>query len=169
MEIKISTYDFLNKFILGLVFTGVVVLSYGNEVRHYFEVYSAIKWNSIITTVFSVSALAIVYEVGILINRLGSILEDFLRLCHLIPFNKDYKKFDFKHSFKRICFIKKLCRIILTDFYCLFYSFCLVWINPNSNNVGLLLFMQEIFPKDSRSDEIGIKRYERQRATKRNT
>ena len=96
MEIKISTYDFLNKFILGLVFTGVVVLSFGNEVSHYFEVYSAIKWNSIITTVFSILALAIVYEVGILINRLGAILEDFLRLCHLIPFNKDYKKFNDK-------------------------------------------------------------------------
>ena len=96
MEIKISTYDFLNKFILGLVFMGVIVLSYGNEVSHYYETYSTIKWNSVITTVFSVSALAIVYEMGILINRLGSILEDLLRFCHLIPFNKDYKKFNDK-------------------------------------------------------------------------
>ena len=84
MEIKISTYDFLNKFILGLVFMGVIVLSYGNEVSHYYETYSTIKWNSVITTVFSVSALAIVYEMGILINRLGSILEDLLRFCHLM-------------------------------------------------------------------------------------
>lgn len=96
MKINVSTYDFLNKFILGLVFIGVVVFSYGNEVCQILEAYSEIKWNSFITTVFSVSALAIVYEVGILINRLGSILEDLLRLCHLIPFNKDYSKFNDK-------------------------------------------------------------------------
>lgn len=96
MEIKISTYDFLNKFILGLVFIGAVVLSYGNEVSQFLETYSEIKWNSIITTVFSVSALAIVYEIGILINRLGSVLEDILRFFHFIPFNKDYKMFNDK-------------------------------------------------------------------------
>lgn len=96
MEIKVSTYDFFNKFILGLVFIGVVVFSYWNEVYQLLETYSVIKWNSVIITFFYVSTLAIVYEMGILINRLGSILEDLLRSCHLIPFNKDYKKFNDK-------------------------------------------------------------------------
>ncbi len=96
MELKISTYDFLNKFILGLVLIGVIVLSYGNEVSQCLETCSKIKWNNIITTIFSVSALAIVYEMGIIINRLGSLLEDLLRWCKLIPFNEDYKKFNDK-------------------------------------------------------------------------
>ena len=96
MEIKISTYDFFNKFILGLVFSGVVILAYGSELTPILEEYQDIRWNTIIITVFSISALALVYEVGIIINRLGSILEDIMRKCHLIYFNNDYKRFNEK-------------------------------------------------------------------------
>lgn len=96
MDVKISTYDYLNKFVLGLVFIGAVVLSYGNEVGQFLESLSEGKWNNVVTTVFSVSALAIVYEAGILINRLGTMLEDFMRFLHLIPFDNDYKKFNEK-------------------------------------------------------------------------
>lgn len=96
MEMKISTYDFLNKFILGLVLIGVVNLAYGKEVSSVLETCQNIKENTIIISVFSISALAIVYEMGIIVNRLGSILEDILHKAHLIPFNKDYKLFNEK-------------------------------------------------------------------------
>lgn len=76
MEIKISTYDFFNKFILGLVFSGMVIFAYRDNLISVLDVFKEIKENTIIITVFSTSALAIVYEVGIIINRLGSILED---------------------------------------------------------------------------------------------
>jgi hypothetical protein len=96
MEIKISTYDFFNKFILGLVFTGVVIFAYRQDLTSAIEVFQAIKENTIVITVFSISALAIVYEIGIIINRLGSILEDLLRKTHIIPFIDDYKRFNEK-------------------------------------------------------------------------
>ena len=96
MEIKISTYDFFNKFILGLVFTGVVIFAYRQDLTAAIEVFQAIKENTIVITVFSISALAIVYEIGIIINRLGSILEDLLRKTHIIPFIDDYKRFNEK-------------------------------------------------------------------------
>ena len=96
MEIKISTYDFFNKFILGLVFTGVVILEYRQDLTSALEVFQAIKENTIVITVFSISALAIVYEIGIIINRLGSVLEDLLRKTHIIPFNDDYKRYNEK-------------------------------------------------------------------------
>lgn len=96
MEIKISTYDFFNKFILGLVFTGVVIFAYRQDLTSSIEVFQAIKENTIVITVFSISALAIVYEIGIIINRLGSILEDLLRKTHIIPFIDDYKRFNEK-------------------------------------------------------------------------
>ena len=96
MEIKISTYDFFNKFILGLVLTGVVILAYRQDLTSAIEVFQAIKENTIVITVFSISALAIVYEIGIIINRLGSILEDLLRKTHIIPFIDDYKRFNEK-------------------------------------------------------------------------
>lgn len=96
MEIKISTYDFFNKFILGLVFTGVVIFAYRQDLTSAIEVFQPIKENTIVITVFSISALAIVYEIGIIINRLGSILEDLLRKTHIIPFIDDYKRFNEK-------------------------------------------------------------------------
>ena len=96
MEIKMSTYDFFNKFILGLVLTGTVIFAFGSDIGKLIELTQNIKENGIIITVFSVSSFAIVYEVGIIINRLGSILEDLLRTFHWIPFNKDYKKFNDK-------------------------------------------------------------------------
>lgn len=96
MEIKISTYDFFNKFILGLVFTGVVILANRRYLASVFEAFQEIKESAIIITVFSTAALAVVYEVGIIINRLGSILEDFLKKTQLIPFNGDYKRFNEK-------------------------------------------------------------------------
>ena len=96
MEIKISTYDFFNKFILGLVFSGVVILAYRNNLNTVFDAFKEIKESTIIITVFSTSALAVVYEVGIIINRLGSILEDIMKKIHFIPFNNDYKKFNEK-------------------------------------------------------------------------
>ncbi len=96
MEIKISTYDFFNKFILGLVFSGVVILAYRNNLTSAIGAFKEIKESTIIITVFSTSALAVVYEVGIIINRLGSILEDIMKKIHFIPFNNDYKKFNEK-------------------------------------------------------------------------
>ncbi len=94
METKISTYDYLNKFILGLVLIGVIILAYGKDVSSILEICQNIKDNTIIVSVFSISAFAIVYEIGIIVNRLGSILEDILKESHLIPFNKDYKLFN---------------------------------------------------------------------------
>lgn len=98
MEIKISTYDFFNKFILGLVLIGLLIILFSDKINISIGDYQNIKENKIILTVFYVAALAIVYEVGIIVNRLGSLLEDFLIICHFIKFNKDYKKFNDKRK-----------------------------------------------------------------------
>lgn len=94
MNVNISTYDFLNKFSLGLVFVAVLFLSYINNIARWVEGIEFLNNNAVFTTVISFMAMALVYEVGIIINRLGSLLESFLRLTRLIPFNNDYKKFN---------------------------------------------------------------------------
>ena len=94
MKIEISTYDFFNKFCLGLIFIGVVIFSFIDDVENLVKTVGEIEENTIITTIFSFSVLALVYEVGIIINRLGSLLEEFLKNTHLIPYNADYKKFN---------------------------------------------------------------------------
>lgn len=96
MEIKISTYDFFNKFLLGLVFIGVIIFSYIDNICTWVSNLENVKDNAIVVTIFSFSALAIVYEAGIIINRLGSIFEEFLKFAHLIPFDDNYKKFNEK-------------------------------------------------------------------------
>ena len=96
MEMKISTYDFLNKFILGFAFVGVLLLSYFNDVNLILQELGEINNNATIVTIFSFSALAVVYEIGIIINRLGSLLEEVLKYFNLIPFNRDYKRFNDK-------------------------------------------------------------------------
>lgn len=96
MDIKISTYDFFNKFILGLVLIGVVLLAFVDTRSSFFTTLRDIKENGIIVTFFSVSAFAIVYEVGIIINRLGSLLEELLRKFRWVYFEVDYKKFNDK-------------------------------------------------------------------------
>lgn len=96
MEIKISTYDFFNKFILGLVFIGVVIISYITDINTQLKQVGEINDNTIVVTIFSFASLAVVYETGIIINRLGSLLEEALKFCKLIPFNNDYKRFNDK-------------------------------------------------------------------------
>lgn len=96
MDIKISTYDFFNKFILGLVLIGVLILSCFHDINLSLKELGEINNNAIIATIFSFSALAVVYETGIIINRLGSLLEEGLKYFNLIPFNNDYKRFNDK-------------------------------------------------------------------------
>ena len=91
MDIKISTYDFFNKFILGLVLIGVAILTFVDPNNSSFRNLLKINESGIIVTVFSVFAFAVVYEVGIIINRLGSLLEELLSKYHWIYFVEDYK------------------------------------------------------------------------------
>ena len=94
MNVNISTYDFLNKFSLGLVFIGVSFLSYINNIAGLVRYMEFLNSNAVLTTIISFIVLALIYEVGIIINRLGSLLECFLRFTHMIPFDNDYKKFN---------------------------------------------------------------------------
>lgn len=93
MDIKISTYDFFNKFILGLVFIEVVILAY---IQYAIDYLKELTLNATFDTILIIGTLSLVYEIGIVINRLGSILEELLKCLHLIPFNSDYKKFNDK-------------------------------------------------------------------------
>lgn len=94
MNVNISTYDFLNKFSLGLVFVGVLFFSYINNIAGLVRDMEFLNNNAIVATIISFIVLALIYEVGIIINRLGSLLECFLRFTRLIPFNNDYKEFN---------------------------------------------------------------------------
>lgn len=95
MEIKLPIYDLLNRFLIGLVFIGCVFFiniscfsQYIN--KDYFETLSIVPEIIITICIFAIS-----YEVGFIINRIGSVvLEPLLKKIHVVPFNNDYKLFN---------------------------------------------------------------------------
>ena len=95
MEIKIPLYDLLNKFLTGLVFIGGSVVVY--PARALSILNSAIVKNlgtgpEIVVTV---AVFATAYELGLIINRFGSvIIEDVFKRFKFIPFNNDYTLFN---------------------------------------------------------------------------
>ena len=97
MEIKIPFYNILNMFLTGLVFFG------GCAVVFPMDTLNLLK-NEIITSigtgpeiVFTVCAFAAAYEIGLIINRIGSvIIEPVLKKVKLIPFDNDYVKYNKK-------------------------------------------------------------------------
>ena len=97
MEIKIPFYNILNMFLTGLVFIGGCVLIFP-------ETSLSVLNNEVIKNlgagpeiIVTVCAFATAYEVGLIINRAGSvIIEDFLKWAKLVPFNDNYVLFNEK-------------------------------------------------------------------------
>ena len=97
MEIKIPFYNILNMFLTGLVFIGGCVIIFPDTA-------TAVLNSEIIKNlgtgpeiVITVCAFAIAYEVGLIINRAGSvILEEILKRFKLIPFIDNYTLFNQK-------------------------------------------------------------------------
>lgn len=97
METKIPFYNILNMFLTGLVFIGGCAVIFPDTVE-------TVLNNNIIKNlgagpeiVVTVCIFAAAYEVGLIINRIGSVmLEPFLKFTKLIPFNDNYTLFNQK-------------------------------------------------------------------------
>lgn len=97
MEIKVPFYNILNMFLTGLVFIGGCLVIFQDFTVALFS-------NDIIENisagpeiVITVCIFAVAYEVGLIINRIGSvIIEPFLKFIKLIPFNDNYALFNQK-------------------------------------------------------------------------
>lgn len=97
MEIKIPFYNILNMLLTGLVFSGCYVLIdpdwaitiFKNEIIHNLTAGPEI--------VITVCFFAITYEIGLIINRFGSLVIEYLmKKIPLIPFNDNYVLFNDK-------------------------------------------------------------------------
>ena len=92
---KMPFYNVLNMLLTGLVFLGGCIVIYPNQAIVLFN--NPIVKN--ITTgpevVFTLSIFAVTYELGLIINRIGSVIfEPLLKKSKLINFNNDYAKFN---------------------------------------------------------------------------
>lgn len=94
MDIKIPFYHLVNVLLTGLVFIGggaILLPEHAVKIlRESFSECISVGPETIVVICF----LAIAYELGLTINRIGSIVEFFLVKGKLIPFNEDYKLFN---------------------------------------------------------------------------
>jgi hypothetical protein len=108
MEIKISFYNVVNMFLIGIVFCGCLGAIFFNDIVRYLNL-NLVKEISInYEFLITATIFALFYEIGLIINRLASVLfEELLKKIKLIKLN-DYAIY--KKAEKRIGFMKVLSR-----------------------------------------------------------
>ena len=97
METKIPFYNLLNMFLTGLIFTGCCIVLFNSQVFTFIEsdFFKSIKEiNFGLETIITISFCGVIYGIGLVINRTGSLLENLLDLVNAIPFDNNYKKFN---------------------------------------------------------------------------
>ena len=99
MDTKIPFYNLLNIFLTGLIFSGFCVVIFNAQLLNYIrsDFFNSIKeLNGGLETIITISFCAIIYEIGLIINRIGSVIENLLKIIRAIPFDNDYKKYNEK-------------------------------------------------------------------------
>lgn len=100
MEIKIPFYNLLNMLLTGLIFTGCCIVLFNGQILEFVksDFFQSMKEVNVgLETVITTSVFAIIYEIGLIINRIGSLLENLLKKCPaLLPFDNDYTIFNKK-------------------------------------------------------------------------
>lgn len=95
MKEKLSLYEYLNFVLIGLIFTGCCVLVFRDD-ELIKTVFKEIKVLSLgIEVVITFILFGLIYEIGFIINRIGSIvIEPAFKKFKIIHFNNDYKLFN---------------------------------------------------------------------------
>lgn len=97
MEIKIPFYNILNMFLTGLVFIGGCVLIFPEFILSVLNNEVIQNLGAGTEIIVTVCAFATAYEIGLIVNRVGSVIvEEFLKWRKWIPFNDDYVLFNDK-------------------------------------------------------------------------
>ena len=97
MEIKIPFYNVLNMFLTGLVFIGGCAIIFPEYILNVLSNEAVKNIGAGPEIIVTVCVFATAYEVGLIINRAGSvIIEDFLKWAKLVPFNDNYVLFNEK-------------------------------------------------------------------------
>ncbi len=141
METKMPFYNSLNMFLIGLVFLGGCYVISPRTILELARSWKIESLGSGLSIMVNICLLALTYEIGLCINRFGSIcLEPILRSASLVKFNSDYilfneKKKEFpimgtlsrEYSFSRTNIVLFLCFsiICIINGKCCGSAFCL--------------------------------------------
>lgn len=95
MNTKIPLYNYLNMVLTGMIFIGCLFFVFIDDMN--IEIYSELISNlsAVSETALLVILFAVVYEIGYVINRLGSIVvEPIFKKTKFIEYNEDYSLFN---------------------------------------------------------------------------
>lgn len=97
MEIKVPFYNILNMLLTGLVFVGGCIFIFPDKASTMLSSDIVKNLGAGPEIIVVVCVFAVVYEIGLIINRIGSVvLEPFLKSTNFIQFNDDYTLFNQK-------------------------------------------------------------------------
>ena len=103
METKIPLYNILNMFLTGSVFLGCILIIYIETIDSFINSDIFLHLMTLPEAVLILISFSMVYEIGLILNRIGSVLiEPFLIKFNLIPFDNHYKLFQEKKKIYRI-------------------------------------------------------------------
>lgn len=95
METKIPFYNIVNMILTGFIFVGCCMFVYINTFINFLTSNAFPKISFSSDLIITISFFSVIYEVGYIINRIGSIVtEPILKKTKAIPFDNDYKKFN---------------------------------------------------------------------------
>lgn len=95
MSIKVPFYHIVNMFLTGLVFMGGFILLLPNVSYTFLSNPAISKMNDMPDILEIVFVFAGAYEVGLIINRFGSLMiEPVFKKLKLIPYDDDYSKYN---------------------------------------------------------------------------
>ena len=98
MEVKIPLYNLLNMVLTGAIFVAGLALNYPDFVLKYITCDIVKSLCDISSVAVLVCFFALIYEMGFIINRLGSVIGSIFQEIKLIKYNKDYVKYNKKKA-----------------------------------------------------------------------
>lgn len=97
MEIKVPFYNVLNMFLTGLIFMSGCTIIYPDLAASFLKSDVILNLQTYPEIILTVCALSVAYEVGLIINRIGSVVvEPVLKKLKAIPFDDNYVKYNTK-------------------------------------------------------------------------
>mgnify|MGYP003294330387 CR=1 FL=1 len=95
MNTKVPFYNILNMFLVGAIFIVGTLFIYSDFAVNLIKSYLFTKISAEMTAIITTFVFGISYEVGYVINRIGSVVfEELLKKFNLVPYNDDYKMYN---------------------------------------------------------------------------
>ena len=147
MEFKIPFYNILNMFLTGLTFLGGLVLLHPDVFINIISNRIWMEFSTGFEIIFVICVFSAVYEVGLIFNRLGSVLIEYLLIkIKIIKFDENYKEYnDVKKNYPIMDTLSREYSLSRTSLTLFLILAILAFIECKNKLCGLFLIIMIIF------------------------